>query len=294
MEEKRWKEVCEIIRRLAPRKSSRETFGDGDIAAVYYWSVIHDRPQGWATILGNWPIHLRRRRVLPSQATLSRRIRTPRLLELLARIEAEAFGLDTKPRPLVHYLDGKPLTISPISKDRQAGFGWGAGKMAKGYKIHVLLGENGFVSAWRLTPMQTSEKIMARRIVRSVHPQGYLVGDGNYDSRNLHSLCVKLGELQLVAPRFKPGGGLGHRRQGRGRLRSIELLEVSRTGFGNGLMKHRNDMERWFGNLVSYGGGLTCLPPWVRTYHRVHRWVSAKLVLASLKHAHLKPTYVST
>ncbi len=49
MEEKRWKEVRAIIRQVVRRKSSREVLGDGEIAEMYYWSVFHDRPQGWAT-----------------------------------------------------------------------------------------------------------------------------------------------------------------------------------------------------------------------------------------------------
>jgi hypothetical protein len=141
--------------------------------------------------------------------------------------------------------------------------------------------------------MNKSEKIMARRIIRRVRPQGYLVGDGNYDDGHLSDQCSAQGELQLVAPRSKPGAGLGHRKVSQGRLRSIQLLELSRSGFGPQLLKARNEIERWFARLVSHGGGLTTLPPWVRTYRRVHRWVSAKLVLATLKYAHEKPTYVT-
>jgi hypothetical protein len=295
MEERRWKEVREIIRRVARRKSSREVFGDGDIAEVYYWSVVHDRPQGWATFRESWPIHLRRGRKLPSQGTLSRRIATPRVIQLFSHIEAEAFRVEPPLlRPLVHYLDGKPLTISRISKDRQSGCGWGASGMAKGYKIHVLLGENRSITSWRLAPLSTSEKIMARRMIKTVRLQGYVVADGNYDDRHLHEQCVAQGELQLVAPRAKPGAGLGHRPKNQGRMRSIHLLEVSRSGFGRELLKTRNDIERWFGWLVCHGGGLASLPPWVRTYRRVHRWVSAKLVLTNLKYARIAPTYVAT
>lgn len=295
MEEKRWRQVRMFVRKLARRKSSREDFGDGDIAEVYYWSVIHDRPQGWATFRENWPIHLRRGRKLPSQATLSRRVATRRVIQLFERIETEAFASnDDSPAPLLHYIDGKPLPISGISKDRQSGYGWAAGAKSKGYKLHVLLGCNRRVETWRLTPMQKSEKIMARRMVRSVRPHGYLVGDGNYDDRHLFDQCSSQGELQLVAPRFKPGAGLGHRQVSPGRLRSIQLLEHSRSGFGHKLLEARNDIERWFGRLVSHGGGLTTLPPWVRTYPRVRRWVGAKLVFASLKNASEKLTYVTT
>lgn len=295
MEESRWKEVRAIIRRLARRKSARESFGDAEIVEVFYWAVIHDRPQGWATQLENWPIHLRRRRRLPSEGTLSRRLRSKRVIELLERIEVEAFHPDPQSKPpLMTMVDGKALEISRISHDRQSGYGWGAGGMAKGYKIHVLLGENSGISAWRLTPMQTNEKVMARRMVRATRPHGYIVGDGNYDDPKLHELCDTQGDLQLVAPRYKKNAGLGHRRQSPGRLRSISLLEVSQTGFGTKLLKQRNDIERWFSQLVSHGGGLNTLPPWVRSYRRVHRWVSAKLVVTSLRISNRRTLYVAT
>jgi hypothetical protein len=144
------------------------------------------------------------------------------------------------------------------------------------------------------SPLSTSEKIMARRMLKATPLQGYVVADGNYDDRHLHDECLARQELQLVAPRRKPGAGFGHRRRSEGRMRSIHLLEDSLSGFGRELLKTRYDVERWFGWLVSHGGGLVSLPPWVRTFRRVHRWVSAKLVLMNLKYARLKPTYVTT
>lgn len=292
MEELRWKEVRSIIRRLAVRRSTSETYGAAEIVEVFYWSVIHDRPQGWATFKLNWPIHLRRGRRLPSQGTLSRRLKSPGVVKLLHEVGKVALqkGLEL---PLVHYIDGKSLVIGGASQDRQAGFGWAVRGKAKGYKIHVLFSENATISGWRRTPMQTSEKQMARRLIREVRPQGYIVADAGYDDGKLHDQCRALGDLQLVAPRTKPGRGLGHSRPSPGRLRSIELLEVSRSGFGSQLQSLRTDIERWFGRLVSFGGGLSCLPPWVRTYRRVYRWVAAKLVLASLRTTQRKATYVA-
>src|SRR2546423_14155392 len=108
MEESRWKQVHLIVRRLARRKTTHEKFGDADIVEVFYWSVIHDRPQGWATCLKNWPIHLRRGRSLPSQGTLSRRLRSQHVQRLLKRIEEETFKIGME-LPLVHFVDGKPL-----------------------------------------------------------------------------------------------------------------------------------------------------------------------------------------
>jgi hypothetical protein len=49
------------------------------------------------------------------------------------------------------------------------------------------------------------------------------------------------------------------------------------------LLKGRAEIERQFGNLTNWGGGLSGLPSWVRTHRRVRRWLQAKLVLAALK-----------
>jgi hypothetical protein len=61
------------------------------------------------------------------------------------------------------------------------------------------------------------------------------------------------------------------------------LLENPAPQFGEALVGQRSAIERQFGNLTNWGGGLTCLPSWVRTHRRVHRWVQAKLVLTALK-----------
>lgn len=58
-------------------------------------------------------------------------------------------------------------------------------------------------------------------------------------------------------------------------------------------MDKRSDIERAFGNLTNWGGGLACLPAWVRGHRRVHRFVQAKLVLTELKGHVLLRTYVA-
>jgi hypothetical protein len=182
-------------------------------------------------------------------------------------------------------IDGKPLVIGGCSKDRQAGYGRAAGGKAKGYKVHAIVGPGGAVACWRLAPMNKDERVMAGRLLRSGPPiQGYLVADSNYDSNGLHEACAALGEVQLVTRRrYGPGRGTGHRKQSPGRLRSMALLEGPYPRFGEGLLRERAAIERTFGNLTNWGGGLTALPPWVRTHRRVHRWVQAKLVLTALK-----------
>ena len=134
--------------------------------------------------------------------------------------------------------------------------------------------------------MNKDERVMAERLVKAAPPEvvGYLSADGNYDSNPLHQVCEARGDLQLVTPRgYGPGKGTGHREQSAGRLRSIALTEGPFAAFGTQLRQDRAEIERQFGNLVNWGGGLTCLPAWVRTHRRVRRWVQAKLVLTGLK-----------
>ena len=125
---------------------------------------------------------------------------------------------------------------------------------------------------------------MAERMLKVAPIQGYMVADSNYDSNKLHAVCDQRDQLQLVTRRrYGPGHGTGHREQSAGRLRSMALTENPFPRFAEQLLRDRNEIERRFGQLVNWGGGLTCLPAWVRTYRRVRRWVQAKLVLTALK-----------
>src|SRR4029079_422923 len=109
-----------------------------------------------------------------------------------------------------------------------------------------------------------------------------------------HAICDQRDQLHLVTRRrYGSQHGTGHRRQTPGRLHSMSLLENPAPAFGNQLIKDRNEIERRFGNLTNWGGGLTCLPPWVRTHRRVHRWVQAKLVLTALKRSSRITTYAA-
>lgn len=117
-----------------------------------------------------------------------------------------------------------------------------------------------------------------------------MVADANYDSDVLHRVCDRRGDLQLVTPRrYGPGNGTGHRKQSAGRLRSIAITEAPSPGIGRGLRRDRVAIARQFGNATNWGGGLTGLPPWVRTHRRVRTWVQAKLVLRGLR-ARDRPT----
>lgn len=282
MEHQLFKSIVVVMASLHKgRRSMREGFSDEEIVEVYYWSVIHDRPTCWACDPRHWPIW-RRRKPLPSPATMSRRLRRASVRCLLNALEERVIA--PKEPGLYWMIDGKPLPISGCSSDRQAGYGRAAGSKAKGYKIHSIVNAQGEVAAWRVAPMNKDERVMAERLLRVAPIQGYVVADSNYDSNKLHEVCGRRDQLQLVTRRrYGPEKGTGHRRQTTGRLRSIDLTEHPYPRFANRLLKDRNEIERQFGNLTNWGGGLTCLPPWVRTHRRVHRWVQAKLVLTALK-----------
>jgi len=283
MEHQLWKEIVLLLKQIHKRpRRARERFGCEEIVLVWFWGVIHDRPVSWAIQKRNWPCHERRRK-LPSSTTMSRRLRSPQVQRLIELIEERTLR-SCDQQSLYWMIDGKPLLIGNCSKDRQAGYGRAGRGKGKGYKLHVICGMDRSIPAWRIAPMNKDEKVMARRLVKAARIQGDLVGDGNYDSNPLHEVCAQKEALQLVAPP-RGGTGRGHRRKAQtpGRTRVITLLENPQSHFGRALLRDRDEIERQFGNLSNWGGGLTHLPPWVRTHRRVHRWVQAKLILNALK-----------
>jgi hypothetical protein len=292
MEHQLWKAIVAVLAMLdKPRNAVAFDFSDEDIVRIFYWAVIHDRPVSWAVQRRNWPIHLRKK-PLPSNTTMSRRLRTESVRALLNALEQRVVA--PQQLGLFWMIDGKPLSISGCSKDKQAGYGRAANCKAKGYKIHAIVGSDGAIASWRVAPMNKDERVMAERMVRTAPIQGYLVADSNYDSNKLHEACLKRDQLQLVTRRrYGPDHGTGHRKQSSGRLRAIELTENPKPAFATNLLRDRNEIERRFANLTNWGGGLTCLPPWVRTHRRVHRWVQAKLVLAAVKRADCSTSYVA-
>jgi hypothetical protein len=282
MERQLWNAIVAVLAVLdKPRMSIAFTYSDEVVVKVWYWSVIHDRPMSWACESRNWPLDLRRQR-RPSYSRLTRRVRTASVQALLKALEQRVIA--PKSPDLYWMIDGKPLPISGCSKDHQAGYGRAAGGKAKGYKLHALVGSDGSVAAWRVAPMNKDERVMAERMLKTAPVQGYVAADSNYDSNKLHAVCDARDSLQLVTRRrYGSSHGTGHRKQTPGRLRSIELLENPKPAFGEQLLADRSEIERRFGQLSNWGGGLNGLPAWVRTHRRVHRWVQAKLVLTALK-----------
>ena len=291
MERQLWKQIVTLMKGINKRGCNVQCdYSDAVIVKTWLWAVLHDRPVSWACQTCNWPI-CERRWQRPSGPTMSRRLRSKSVRWLLDQIEKlvlDPMGLGN----IVWMIDGKPLTISGHSKDRQAGYGRATGGKAKGYKIHAIVGSDGSVPHWRIAPMNKDERVMAGRMLKQTKIQGYLVADSNYDSNKLHQTCDDRGNLQLIAARrYGSGCGYGHRKQTDGRLRSVEILEHHTPDFGKQMMMQRNEIERFYGNLTNWGGGLTHLPPWIRTYRRVHRWVQAKFIINAIKRLTKQTTY---
>jgi hypothetical protein len=279
MERELWRILYRLTREL-DKPWGRWRYATTDVLAAYFWSVVHDRPTSWAADRKNWPDDLRPA-LLPPQSTLSRRLRRPRTVELMTEVEEHLLALIAVGQWLVQIIDGKPLAVSGVSKDSDAGYGRGAGGNQKGYKLHAVWSSGPMPIAWGLAPMNVSEKTMARHLIPTLPGGGYLLADSQYDANPLYDAAAQAG-FQLVAKKIKDRGrgGLGHRSQSAGRLHSIE---VQATAFGGSLWDQRNAIERYFGAWVSTGGGLGSLPAWVRRFGRVRNWIQAKILIAGVR-----------
>ena len=171
------------------------------------------------------------------------------------------------------------MVIGGASKDKESAFGFGASCVCKGYKLHAIGDQNqGFVQ-WKVTPMNHCEPRVAVDLVDRLDDEGYLIGDGNYDKNYLYSKAGTQ-NIQLLTPqRIKNAKGLGDRRHSIFRLRGMDMVKQA---FGQSLLEGRKSIERMFGNLVTFEGGLKPLPHWVRTLYRVKMWVRAKMILYHL------------
>ena len=279
MERELWR-VLYLLARKLDRPWGHWRYSTAEVVAVYFWAVVHDRPTSWATRPEHWPADLQPAWLMP-QCTLSRRLRRPEAVELMTAVEQHLVVLLVLGRYWVHMIDAKALPVSKVSKDPDIGYGRGAGAFQVGYKLYAVWSVGPMPLAWGLAPMNVSEKTMARGLIPTLPGGGYLLGDPEYDANPLYDLATEAG-FQLVAKKrnHRGRGGLGHRRQSPGRLRSMELLQ---TQFGHELFNQRNAIECRFGTLTSTGGGLAPLPAWVRRFHRVRNWVQAKIIAAGLR-----------
>ena len=276
MDSHTWQRVYQAIKqcdKLISRFGRRPSFSDARIAAMYVWSVAHDRPLCWACRRENYGGCFRPRR-LPSVSQFCRRLRTPRIQQLLEAVH-DRLADARRPSP-VCYVDGRPFPVGAFSKDRDAKRGPHSGGFARGYKLHALVTEDRRVLRWSVTSLNLSEQTVAEALIESI-PAGVslnlVLGDGNYDSGALYDKVAERNG-RLVTP-LPNNAGKGHRRQSPSRLEAVAAWE----GIAGYVYQSRGEVERCFGAQSSYGGGLAPLPAWVRTLPRVRRWIGVMLVL---------------
>lgn len=255
-------------------------YRDDEIIAVFVWAVVHDRPVVWACRPQSWPADLAIN--LPSQPTMSRRLRSPEVAQALEKIEAELLALSAVATYWVRVIDAKALPVGGPSKDADAQWGRGACSIQHGYKFHAIWGAGPLPIAWGLAPLNVSEQRMAELLIANLPGEGYLLGDSQFDSNKLYDLAARNG-YQLVAARQRPQTQLGHRRHSPHRIRSLALLNKP---FGKSLYRVRLNVEHCFAGLTSFVGGLASLPFWVRRFNRVRLWLHAKLLLNALRILH--------
>jgi hypothetical protein len=292
MDRELWNQLLPVIKRCAKEVGWRggqrlPLYANGLIVAMYVWSVWHDRPLCWACDRAHYG-RLFRPRALPSVSQFTRRIKSQEVQQILQRVHD---ALAQRGRCCEEgYIDGKPLLVSPVSKDRQAKRGKISGGYGKGYKLHAYVNEHRRIVVWCVTGLNADEKTVAREALLpklpSLSPQALVMADSNYDSAPLHKEAAEPRGICLLH-RLRGQdrvGENGHHRQtwrqmGPARRQLVRAWEHQphRIKF---LLKSRDTIERVFGVLTCTAGGLgTALPPWVRTHARVRRWVGVKIIL---------------
>jgi Transposase DDE domain len=291
MDRELWQAVLAAVRRAArvvgrEHKRRRSPYALWLVVAMYLWCVWHDRPLCWACDRSHYG-RLFRPRKLPSVSQFTRRVKEERFQRVLQLVHDELArrGLVTA----LGYLDGKALTVSPVSKDRDAARGKVSGGWAKGYKLHAYVNGHGRIVVWSVTGLNVAEQSVALELLPHLPPQdplALLLCDSNYDSAPLHKAAAALGLGALpVTPLKAQGrvkGGSHHpvtlRQMGPGR-RELVAAWRDHPHLVRFVLKARAAVERSFGTLVCTGGGLSSLPAWARTLGRVTRWVGAKIIL---------------
>jgi hypothetical protein len=276
MERQLWKIISSCLTQLdrqVPKGDYEHSVGR--IVRVYMWAVLHDRPVYWACDRRNW-VGVRPPKKLPDQSTMSRRLRREDTQQMLNQLMER---LDGSPVcSLLRYIDGKPLPVSKHSMDKQATFGRGAGGIDRGYKLHAIYGPGNRPLNWSVTPLNQSEQQTAREMIDQRIGPGYLLGDANYDANPLHEHAGRQ-QVRLLTPRrYARARSIGHCKHSAYRQDAISRL-LGPSDFVRSMLPLRRRIETRFAHLTNFGGGLTGLPPWVRTLQRVRRWVHAKLIV---------------
>jgi hypothetical protein len=290
MDRELWTSTLSAIRRAAARVGwhggrRKPRYANWLIVAMYVWSVTHDRTLSWACQRGSYGALFRPRK-LPSISQFTRRIKSDdcqRILQLVHDHFAQR-GVVTH----AVYIDGKPLPVSPVSKDRDAKRGKISGAFARGYKLHAAVNAARRIVCWSVMGLNEDEKTVARHVLLPNLPpltnDGLVLADSHYDSAPLHEEVSEPLGVWLMHPLRNQA-----RATGAFRARKLRQMPWSRRELVRLWAKHpelmrfihkaRQEIEGVFGVLTCTAGGLANLPAWVRGLARVRRWVGVKIIL---------------
>ena len=286
VEREQWHTVLSAVKRASrrlPKPKRRPKFPDWLIVAMFLWAVWHDRCLSWACGRSHYGALFRPRK-LPSVSQFTRRLKTRRCRQILQWVH-EGLSEAHLATP-VSYVDGKPLTVGAVSKDRDARWGKVSGGYAKGYKLHAWATEDGRVPCWCVTGLNAGECPVAELmfgLLPPLPPGAVVLADANYDDRDLHKALAPRGGV-LVSPlkkqqQYPPGRGrhpVTLRQMGPGR-RELLAAWAQAPGLVRLVLKDRVRIENVFSRLAM--AGLGPLPPFVRGTDRVARWAGGKLIL---------------
>jgi Transposase DDE domain len=288
MDREIWRIVFAAIKRatrVIGHTGRRPIYADWLVTAMYVWCVMHDRPLCWACDRKHYG-SLFRPRKLPSVSQFTRRVKSDVVQRILQHVHNE---LATRGIPCdLGYIDGKPLLVSPVSKDRQATRGKVCGGFAKGYKLHAFVNRRRRIVIWSVMGLNVAEQSVAAELLAHLPPltpQALVMMDSNYDSAPLHKISDTLKNMRRITPLKgqQRVGEQGHHpvtlRQMGATRRTLVREWDQHPDLLRFVLKERDEIERTFGVLVCTAGGLANLPSWVRTLSRVRRWVGVKIIL---------------
>lgn len=283
MEAKLFAALYRHVRSVAHPRQKRVRFSDRSVVLVYLWAVLCQRPVTWALDRDNWPGR-EPPFDLPSDTTMSRRLRTVGVQQLIERVTLAASDLLGRP-PLAKQIDSKPMLVGAYSKDDDAKRGRiGAGQMARGYRLHALT--HGRVARrWVLGAMNDHDSVHAPALLPHLEGGGYVIADNAYDSNDLHALAAAANHRLIAPPKEAERHVRDARRNNAHRLRTLDTLASPlefctgrrRAPFGVGLYNLREAVESCFGELSLMG--LNYLPAWARGPRRVALWAAGKILL---------------
>lgn len=291
------RQLWRIIRRAVThatrkvgRHGRRKVYPDRLIVLLYLWANWHDQCLSWACD----PLHyntLLRPRALPSISQFCRRVKSDSVRAILQRVHEELAGLEVE--GTLSYVDGKPLLVSPVSKDPDAARGHVTGGFAKGYKLHAFVSESRRIVCWSVMPLNADEKTVARAMLGHLPPpadplQSLTLADSNYDSAPLYADFADHGRAMLAPVRGQqfvgPEGRSAKKLKAMGPARRAALaVWEHHPHLARYVAKTRNNIEGVF-SVLATAWHLHALPAFVRRLDRVRRWVGAKIILY---HAHL-------